>query len=183
MKGTPKVRHEESVPLDNPPDPTQGELGLEKLNAWLGNLLNPHAASASGYQTGARVVVTSNEYRLGVVNGDAGTVIASKSGSITVDFGGWQVHFSQREQEILAPAWALSIHRRRAANIPLSSSACTPAGPCIAQSRIALHCGYQGKEQVVMLGPRECLETCISNTSADIRLTLLPKLLGTALHT
>jgi exodeoxyribonuclease V alpha subunit len=158
-------------------------LGLEKLNAWLGNLLNPHAASASGYQAGARVVVTRNEYRLGVVNGDAGTVIASKSGSITVDFRGWQVHFSHREQEILAPAWALSIHRRRAANIRCPHLPAPQHAHALLSRALLYTAVTRAKEQVVMLGPRECLETCISNTSADIRLTLLPKLLGTALHT
>ena len=92
----------------------KGAVSCKRLNEELRKVLNPAAADQKRFGLGDRVIQTKNEYGLGIINGDVGTVIG-----VDLQLKEWTVRFEDPEREVPIPfanhdlelAWALSVHK------------------------------------------------------------------------
>jgi exodeoxyribonuclease V alpha subunit len=93
-----------------------GPAGTKALNTALKAALNPgpHHHSVRGFDVGDRVVATANHFDAeptGYANGEIGTVIDAKSGTLLVAFAGGQAEISGKSLNDLLHGWAITVHR------------------------------------------------------------------------
>jgi exodeoxyribonuclease V alpha subunit len=93
-----------------------GPAGTKALNTALKAALNPgpYRHSVRGFDVGDRVVATANHFDaepVGYANGEIGTVIDARSGSLLVAFAGGQAEISGKALGDLLHGWAITVHR------------------------------------------------------------------------
>ncbi len=93
-----------------------GPAGTKALNTALKAVLNPgpYRHTIRGFDVGDRVVATANHFDaepVGYANGEIGTVIDAKSGSLLVAFAGGQAEISGKALGDLLHGWAITVHR------------------------------------------------------------------------
>ncbi len=103
----------------------KGPAGVLALNEQLQPLLNTVqgemvAAGAHTFRVGDRVMQLRNDYDRNVFNGDTGTITAidAHESTLHVQFGDQAASYAFHELDALTLAYAISLHRARAANIP-----------------------------------------------------------------
>jgi exodeoxyribonuclease V alpha subunit len=97
-----------------------GQLRVKKINEELREIVNParpDAPTLGGFRLGDKVLVTKNNYNLGVFNGDLGIVSEIGKGNLTVDFGDYAVEFCVEHLELLTLAYASTIHKAQGSRI------------------------------------------------------------------
>jgi exodeoxyribonuclease V alpha subunit len=107
-----------------------GPVGTEQMNVQLQNALNPDGAPAwiiNGVtlRVGDPVIQTKNNYTIGVMNGETGTVIGSNRDYMIVDFGERRssgearlIEYDRNMAASLRLAYALSIHKSQGSEWP-----------------------------------------------------------------
>jgi exodeoxyribonuclease V alpha subunit len=148
----------------------------ERLNPPQGQDERPHGALP--LRTGDRVIQTRNNYNLGVVNGDVGTVVAISPAELTVDFGdGRVVTYAPADLLDLDHAYCLTVHRAQGSEWPgvvllVSSS----HGPML--SRNLLYTALtRAKEAAVIVGDEAAIARAVAETRDRERRTGLAALL------
>jgi exodeoxyribonuclease V alpha subunit len=102
----------------------QGEAGTIVLNQALQQRLNPTgrrvALADRELRVGDRVLVTQNNYRLGVFNGDAGIVVHARTRplQVVVRTAQGEVTFSGKEVDHLTLGYAVSVHKAQGGEFP-----------------------------------------------------------------
>jgi len=103
-----------------------GPLGTQALNCALQQRLNPdgqrvHLLPAHEFRVGDRVVVTENNYRLNVFNGDTGTLVRAVPDKhiAVVRTGRDEVAFVGKELASLTLGYATSVHRAQGGEFPV----------------------------------------------------------------
>ncbi|QTR49926.1 exodeoxyribonuclease V subunit alpha [Candidatus Thiothrix anitrata] len=97
----------------------QGRLGVEGLNPWVDNvmqrLLPTHAGALRPWYVGRPVMVTQNDYRQELFNGDIGIALPDAQGVLRVWFPTAQAGEFRAVAPIRLPAhetaWAMTIHK------------------------------------------------------------------------
>jgi exodeoxyribonuclease V alpha subunit len=89
----------------------EGAAGSEGINAWIANAVQTGADTA--FFHGRLLIVTENNYRQGLFNGDTGVVLRDAAGSLAVWF---DTHDGLRawapaQLPAHASAWALTVHK------------------------------------------------------------------------
>jgi exodeoxyribonuclease V alpha subunit len=107
----------------------RGDVGTEALNRTLQVRLNPDGRplGRGRYRLGDRVVQTRNAYDRDVYNGDLGRLTAYDDDTeiVTVTFDGRNVPYDIGELDtLLAPAYALSVHKWQGGEVPCAISSC-----------------------------------------------------------
>ncbi len=119
-----KFRPMEDVQILTPMN--RGSLGTQVLNEEIQALLNPVKdptlkPSAHGFREGDKVIQTSNNYDLGVFNGDIGYIRAANidGGKIIVQFANRSLTYTKEQISDLKLAYAISIHKSQGSEFPV----------------------------------------------------------------
>lgn len=128
----------------------RGAGGIHEINSLLHSVVGTgRPKTPSGLFVGERVMMTANDYDLGVMNGELGTVSGVADGALDVDFGR-RVRIPQNSVFDLAVAYAITVHKSQGSQferviIPIRSSR-------ILDRTLLLTAVSRGVEQVVIVG-------------------------------
>lgn len=96
----------------------KGRLGVEGLNPWADGVMQrhlPHHPSPKPWYVGRPVMVTQNDYRQQLFNGDIGIALPNANGELRVWFPGGEAGEYRAISPIRLPAhetaWAMTIHK------------------------------------------------------------------------
>ncbi|HRO68301.1 MAG TPA: AAA family ATPase, partial [Pseudobdellovibrionaceae bacterium] len=145
----------------------KGELGTQKLNLDLQRFFSHEAQrgfeSVQGmeqvFKEGDKVMVTRNDYRKGVFNGDIGFIqkIDSRAQSMDVHFETKTVRFEFDELDRLSLAYAISIHKAQGSEYRVAIVVIAKEHLSLAQRHLLYTAVTRGKEQVFLVADPETL--------------------------
>ena len=159
-------------------------LGIYQLNELVQSRLFPDGKPLLERKDGMRVhngdkvINLENNYDLGVMNGDVGTVVNGGGRRLSVEFempgGGVQeADFSGIDRYNLEPAYAITIHKSQGSEYPGVIIPVTPAHGYMLSRSLLYTAITRGKRKVVLVGERAAFEKAIEQYAKDFRYTLL----------
>jgi exodeoxyribonuclease V alpha subunit len=102
----------------------KGDAGIESLNRYLQEVLNPHASDCAFgtriFREGDKVMQLENNYDKEVFNGDQGIIeaIDSSSGQVAVRFDERVIQYTRAESDELTLCYAASVHKVQGSEFP-----------------------------------------------------------------
>ena len=120
---------------------------------------------------GDRVIMTSNNYELGVMNGDVGVVLRADEDKFVLEFGFLEVQFSKLDFLELDLAYAISIHKSQGSEYPAVIIPITSEHSFMLSRNLIYTALTRGKQQVVLVGQLSTLKKAISRVNKDKRYT------------
>ena len=153
-----------------------GEAGIAELNARLRQALNPGAQGA--WAVDDRVMVTANDRKRRLRNGNVGTVVAvsRRTGAVSVDIDGRRVEFRGRELADLAPAYAVSVHKmqgseRRCVIVVVSNEHAGMLSRSLFMTAVT-----RGSELTIVVGQADAIRRAVASAERPRVGTLLARL-------
>ncbi len=143
----------------------RGEAGTINLNAVLQKALNPHGAETGGFRPGDKVMHLKNNYVKEVFNGDIGIVAgpADKDRVLEVEFEGRHVRYAPDEQDQLALAYAITVHKSQGSEYPAVVVPLLTQHYPLLQRNLLYTALTRGRERVVLVGSRKALAIAVHN--------------------
>lgn len=140
--------------------------GVEALNLALQTKLNPPGPAEwkigeTVLRVGDRVIQTANNYKIGVFNGEVGTV-ESAADKLVVDFGDRRVAYSKLEAVGLDLAYALTVHKSQGSEFPWVVVVVHSAHTYMLTRQLFYTAITRAKKGVVIVGNRKGLEVATS---------------------
>lgn len=151
----------------------KGKVGVDNLNQSMRNKLNPRGREQFNYRIGDKILVTKNDYRKGVVNGDVGYVVElnQKGVEIQVDGLSGTTLFSPDELHELRLAYAFTVHKSQGSEFKAVIYPCHTTH-WILHSRNLLYTGLtRGKELTILIGDKKSISQSIKNNKPIRRIT------------
>jgi len=171
----------------------QGPLSVDTLNVALQQALNPPDGSKKEIQLnrsvirkGDRILITKNNYNLGVFNGDIGKVVYITPEEVCVDiddFGGKSRRINipmDIADEHLKLAYAITVHKSQGQEYPLIILPFIKAhGKMLLQRNLLYTAITRAKKKVIIIGEMSAIERAIMNDTIQKRNTLFSKRIST----
>jgi exodeoxyribonuclease V alpha subunit len=171
----------------------QGPLSVDTLNVALQNSLNPAdpmkkevQLNRSIIRKGDRILITKNNYNLGVFNGDIGKVVYITPEEVCVDiddFGNKSKRVSipmDIADEHLKLAYAITVHKAQGQEYPLIILPFIKAhGKMLLQRNLLYTAITRAKKKVIILGEMSAIERAIMNDTIQKRNTLFAERIAT----
>jgi exodeoxyribonuclease V alpha subunit len=155
-----------------------GPLGTQVLNRALQQRLNPDGQRVQvlpdhEFRVGDRVIVTENNYRLNVFNGDAGTLIRAlpEKHVAVVQTGSDEVAFVGKELAALTLGYATSVHRAQGGEFPVVVIVLHDLHAPLLQRTLLYTALTRAKRLCVIVGMRSAIAQAIHNVRAVHRYT------------
>ncbi len=155
-----------------------GPVGTRALNQALQQRLNPNGqriqfSPESEFRVGDRIVVTENNYRLNVFNGDSGILIRANPNKQTavVDTGREQVMFVGKELSALTLGYATSVHRAQGGEFPVVIFVLHDLHEPLLQRTLLYTAITRAKRLCIMVGTRSAMRQAVRNVRALHRYT------------
>jgi exodeoxyribonuclease V alpha subunit len=146
-----------------------GPAGAGSWNAhverWLAEGL---AGPEGGWYVGRPVIVTQNDYSLGLFNGDTGVVIARPDGGLTVAFrrGGEIVSVSPSRLAAVETAFAMTAHRAQGSEFDEVVVLLPPASSRILTRELLYTAVTRARRSVVLVGTEDSVRAAVSRPIA-----------------
>jgi exodeoxyribonuclease V alpha subunit len=148
-----------------------------RLNPPRGQPERPHGALP--LRVGDRVIQTRNNYHLGVLNGDSGTLVGIQDETLTVDFGdGRLVEYGPSDVLDLDHAYCLTVHRAQGSEWPGAVVLISSSYGQILTRNLLYTALTRARRAVVLIGDRAAIERAVADTRAGQRTTGLATLLA-----
>jgi exodeoxyribonuclease V alpha subunit len=165
----------------------RGGAGARSLNIELQAALNPageRKVERFGwtFAPGDKIMQVENDYDKEVYNGDIGYVadVDTETGELTASFDGRMVTYGFGELDVLAPAYAVTIHKSQGSEYPaVVIPVLTQHYPML--QRNLLYTGVtRGKRLVVLVGQKKAVAIAVRNASSRRRWSRLDEWLRLA---
>ncbi len=166
----------------------KGQLGTGSINKELQALLNPAGRSlvrgAIEFRVGDRVMQTSNNYDLGVFNGDIGWVddIFTDEKALSVSFDDRSVRYEWSSMDELEPAYACSIHKSQGSEFPGVVIVLHTQHYVLLKRNLLYTAVTRARRCAVIVGSRKALAIAVKNTGSAERCTRLSERLRAAVQ-
>jgi exodeoxyribonuclease V alpha subunit len=167
----------------------QGEAGTLVLNQALQQRLNPAGRRAPleerELRIGDRVLITQNNYRLGVFNGDAGIVVRASTRplQVVVRTAQGEVAFIGKEVEQLILGYAVSVHKAQGGEFPIVVIFLHDLHAPLLQRTVLYTAMTRAKQRCVIVGTQTALWQAVETHHAVQRYTGFAAALQRALPT
>jgi exodeoxyribonuclease V alpha subunit len=155
----------------------QGEAGTVVLNQALQQRLNPAGRRVPGAERelrlGDRILVTQNNYRLGVCNGDAGIVMRASTRplQVVVHTAQGDVTFVGKEVEQLTLGYAVSVHKAQGGEFPCVVVFLHDLHAPLLQRTVLYTAMTRAKQRCVIVGTQAALRQAVETHHAVQRYT------------
>jgi exodeoxyribonuclease V alpha subunit len=162
----------------------RGSCGVKTLNELVRETVNPAVSSAGGvngeakatmgnYRLGDKVMVISNNYRLGVFNGDLGVVAGIERGRMAIDFGDFAQEFAGEDLEILTLAYASTIHKSQGSEFPVVIMPLVRQHYMMLQRNLLYTGITRAKRRLVLVADEWSVKRAVSNNVIEERFSML----------
>src|SRR5262249_32529204 len=130
-----------------------------------------------------RVLITQNNYRLGVWNGEAGRVVCTGTRPlrVTVRTAQGEVTFVGGEVEQLTLGYAVSVHKTQGGEFPVVGSFLHEVHAPLLQRTVLYTAMTRAKQQCVLVGTASAVRRAVTTHQAMRRVTGLAAALRRAL--
>jgi exodeoxyribonuclease V alpha subunit len=155
----------------------QGEAGTVVLNQALQQRLNPVGRrvplDGRDLRSGDRVLITQNNYRLGVFNGDAGIVVGARTRPLQVVVQTTQgdVTFMGKEVDQLTLGYAVSVHKAQGGEFPVVVIFLHDLHAPLLQRTVVYTAMTRAKQCCVIVGTQTALRHAVETQHAVQRYT------------
>jgi exodeoxyribonuclease V alpha subunit len=146
-----------------------GPAGASTWNAHVERwLADGPVSSEGGWYVGRPVIVTQNDYSLGLFNGDTGVVIARPDGGLTVAFrrGAEIVMVSPSRLAAVDTAFAMTAHRAQGSEFDEVVVLLPPASSRILTRELLYTAVTRARRSVVLVGTEESVRAAVSRPIA-----------------
>jgi exodeoxyribonuclease V alpha subunit len=164
-----------------------GPVGTQALNRALQQRLNPDGrrvriAPEIEFRVGDRIVVTENNYRLNIFNGDAGTLLrATAEKQIAVlQTERDEAMFVGKEISALTLGYAVSVHRAQGGEFPVVVIVLHDLHAPLLQRTLLYTAVTRAKRLCVIVGTQRALVQAVANVRSLQRYTGLARTIGQA---
>jgi exodeoxyribonuclease V alpha subunit len=147
----------------------RGEVGVDRLNREIQDLLNPGAIEVERagrrFRVGDKVMQLRNDYDREVFNGDVGRIAAldRARGVATVVFDERPVEYPFADLDELAPAYAISVHRSQGSEYPAVVIPLTTQHFLMLRRNLLYTAVTRARRLVVIVGSRKALGIAVRN--------------------
>lgn len=154
----------------------RGAVGARTLNIELQKVLNPEPVAhierfGNRYSAGDKVMVTQNDYDKEVFNGDIGFVreIDLEEQEVAIDFDGRDVFFSFSELDIVALAYATTIHKAQGSEYPAVVIPIAMQHYMMLKRNLLYTGVTRGKRLVVLVGQKKAIAMAVRSENQGRR--------------
>lgn len=165
-----------------------GAIGVNNLNDRLRDRLNPEGPKEwkvdnIHFRLGDRLMVTRNDYKLGVYNGDVGKLVGINKDSLIVKIHGvgeggmdMEVEFTEAQAvDKLRLAYAITVHKSQGSEFDTIILPITKAQGRMLQRNLFYTAVTRARKRVWVLGEEAAIQQAISNNKVVRRNTALSK--------
>jgi len=164
------------------------ELGTQNLNNIVREALNPPSISKTEirakdgtviFREGDKVMFTSNDYDLGVVNGDQGIItrvkdskkISDREVEVILD-SGEKVVATNGQLDDIVQAWVITVHKSQGSEYPVVVTICHDTMTWALQRSLLYTAVTRGKKHVILFGNDKSIQKAV-NGATPLRMTRL----------
>jgi len=157
----------------------KGAAGVTRLNETLRNAVNPGKSvpvrGSREFRVRDRVIQLRNNYNLDVYNGDIGHVVGINpiDQEMKIRFDQRTVKYDFEDTDLLAPAYAMSIHKSQGSEYPAVVMPLLTEHYTMLQRNLLYTAVTRASRLVVIVGSRRALTTAIRNNAVSKRYTAL----------
>ncbi len=141
----------------------RGEFGVQQWNARVERWLAAAGRPVTGWYPGRPVLVTTNDYRLGLYNGDLGVVVAGDEGAHVVFAGDGDRlrHFAPVRLEAYETVHAMTIHKSQGSEFDHVVVVLPPAGSRLATRELLYTAVTRARSRVTVVGDEASLRAAV----------------------
>lgn len=166
----------------------KGEVGVYEVNRMLQKICNPYAQKRNYLRLdagqvaypGDKIIVTRNDYNVGLFNGDVGYIqgidddnekvdLIFEDGVFTVD-----IHIAE---SLIMPAYAITIHKSQGSEYPVVIIVLTIKSLTLLERQLLFTGVTRGKKKVILVGEKKAIEYAVKTYRGRQRHTRLVRLL------
>ena len=125
------------------------------------------------FRVGDKVIQRKNSYKLGVMNGDQGTILREKKGQAIVEFNGRNISLNNDEKYDLELAYATTVHSSQGSEYPGVIMPITSSHAHMLSRQLIYTAVTRGKRQVCLVGEAVALKSALAQFQKDFRWTNL----------
>ena len=125
------------------------------------------------FRVGDKVVQRKNSYKLGIMNGDQGTILREKKGKTIVEFNGRNISLDSDERYDLELAYATTVHSSQGSEYPGVIMPITSSHAHMLSRHLIYTAVTRGKRQVCLVGEVAALKSALAQFQKDFRWTNL----------
>ncbi len=160
----------------------RGDLGTKRINQVLQSMFNPPRKDVPQlirgeitFRAGDKVIQCSNNYDLGVFNGDIGFIqnVGVDGGKLVVTFGDRVVYYSSQDVNDLQLAYAITIHKSQGSEFKVVIIPFTMQHYVMLQRNLAYTGLTRGRELAVFIGEKRALRKAVQTKDSLMRQTHL----------
>lgn len=162
------------------------ELGTVNLNERIQSILNPKRKDVREYESknivlrqNDKVIQCTNNYDLGVFNGDIGLIVDAsvQKGKVMVEFGRRVVTYSSEEVGQLQLAYAITIHKSQGSEFPVVIIPISTQHFVMLQKNLVYTALTRAKKLAIFVGTKKALQLAATTQVSQLRRTNLQTLL------
>lgn len=163
------------------------DAGVESINKHVERVRCPAAEGGpmvrGKFRAGSKVIHTKNDYTLGVFNGELGFVTAARPGpdgkeakdELDVRIGDRELLYRGAAIKMLAPAWALTVHKSQGSEWPTVIFVAHKQHSFMLSRSLLYVAVTRARHRVVVVGDREAVARAVRKVDDLRRKTLLQR--------
>jgi exodeoxyribonuclease V alpha subunit len=143
------------------------ETWMGRIESWLGEAIPGFAAQGDWY-VGRPLLVTENDYGLGLYNGDTGVVVATEPGRVSAAFErrGETVLFRPTRLAAVDTVYAMTVHKSQGSQFDTAAVLLPPPTSQILTRELLYTAVTRAREQLVLVGTEETIRAGVGRPAA-----------------